>query len=112
MFIGSPTRCIQNVCALYKKMQMDMVSNTCLTAEKGQFMTDVKMVEEICTECSGSGEGQWDGALCWRCKGWGVEYRFHQVKDKEKYCEYCQKLGHTDAECWCTRVASFLGWRK
>lgn len=26
----------------------------------------------ICGQCSGSGEGQYDGTTCWHCKGKGV----------------------------------------
>lgn len=28
---------------------------------------------KICVQCSGSGEGQYDGTKCWHCKGKGVE---------------------------------------
>lgn len=29
--------------------------------------------EVICSQCSGSGEGMFDGTRCYRCKGSGVE---------------------------------------
>lgn len=29
--------------------------------------------DEICSGCSGSGEGMWDGATCTKCHGSGVE---------------------------------------
>lgn len=29
--------------------------------------------EEICSACSGSGEGMYDGSVCYKCKGTGVE---------------------------------------
>lgn len=29
--------------------------------------------DEICSGCSGSGEGMWDGATCNKCHGSGVE---------------------------------------
>jgi len=29
--------------------------------------------DEICSWCSGSGEGMYDGATCSKCKGTGVE---------------------------------------
>jgi DnaJ-class molecular chaperone len=38
-------------------------------------MTIDKWVEQedhLCPECSGSGEGQYDGAVCWKCKGSGT----------------------------------------
>lgn len=28
---------------------------------------------DICINCNGSGEGQYDGTTCWSCKGKGVE---------------------------------------
>ena len=27
----------------------------------------------ICRDCSGSGEGMYDGSFCWTCNGTGVE---------------------------------------
>lgn len=38
---------------------------------------------EICTRCSGSGEGMWDGATCTKCHGSGVE----PVEIEEDYYE-------------------------
>ena len=29
--------------------------------------------EYLCAQCNGSGEGQYDGTTCWRCKGRGTE---------------------------------------
>ena len=29
--------------------------------------------DEICSGCSGSGEGMYDGSTCYKCKGCGVE---------------------------------------
>jgi DnaJ-class molecular chaperone len=29
--------------------------------------------DEICSACSGSGEGMWDGSTCYKCRGRGVE---------------------------------------
>jgi DnaJ-class molecular chaperone len=29
--------------------------------------------DEICSACSGSGEGMYDGSTCYKCKGSGVE---------------------------------------
>lgn len=29
--------------------------------------------DEICSSCSGSGEGMYDGSTCYKCKGSGVE---------------------------------------
>lgn len=29
--------------------------------------------DEICSACSGSGEGMYDGSRCYKCKGCGVE---------------------------------------
>ena len=29
--------------------------------------------EEICSRCSGSGEGMYDGSTCYKCHGSGVE---------------------------------------
>lgn len=29
--------------------------------------------DDICSACSGSGEGMYDGSTCYRCKGCGVE---------------------------------------
>lgn len=31
--------------------------------------------DEICSRCSGSGEGMWDGSCCTLCHGSGVEPR-------------------------------------
>jgi hypothetical protein len=28
---------------------------------------------EDCSACRGSGEGMWDGATCYKCKGCGIE---------------------------------------
>jgi len=42
-----------------------------------KFGGDDEVVEddedEICSGCSGSGEGMWDGATCNKCHGSGVE---------------------------------------
>lgn len=40
--------------------------------------------EPICSQCSGSGEGQHDGTTCWKCKGSGVE---HSRPDPDDYDE-------------------------
>lgn len=29
--------------------------------------------DDICSGCSGSGEGMYDGSTCYKCKGCGVE---------------------------------------
>lgn len=34
---------------------------------------DEEYEDEICSGCSGSGEGMWDGATCTKCHGCGVE---------------------------------------
>ncbi len=36
-------------------------------------MNDEDQEDEICSWCSGSGEGMYDGATCGKCKGSGVE---------------------------------------
>lgn len=38
--------------------------------------------DEICSWCSGSGEGMYDGAVCGKCKGTGVE---PSVKEDDDY---------------------------
>jgi hypothetical protein len=30
--------------------------------------------EQYCGNCSGSGEGMYDGSRCWSCKGSGTEW--------------------------------------
>lgn len=35
-----------------------------------------------CDQCAGSGEGQYDGTRCWRCRGSGVD-RAHMT-DKQR----------------------------
>jgi len=37
--------------------------------------------DEICSACSGSGEGMYDGSTCYKCKGCGVEPRERQDDD-------------------------------
>ena len=37
------------------------------------YMDDEDDEDEICSGCSGSGEGMWDGATCNKCHGSGVE---------------------------------------
>jgi hypothetical protein len=39
----------------------------------------------LCAQCSGSGEGMYDGAVCGRCKGSGVA-RSEDAQDYEDYC--------------------------
>jgi len=29
--------------------------------------------DEICSACSGSGEGMYDGSTCYKCRGYGIE---------------------------------------
>ena len=36
-----------------------------------QVAQDEESESEICSCCSGSGEGQYDGQRCWYCKGKG-----------------------------------------
>jgi DnaJ-class molecular chaperone len=36
-------------------------------------MNDFDEEDEICSACSGSGEGMWDGSTCYRCRGCGLE---------------------------------------
>ena len=49
-----------------------------------------------CPVCSGSGEGQADGASCWHCKGTGA------FKDQE--CVDCQGTGGVMHDCdTCTK---------
>ncbi len=33
-----------------------------------------KLIETICSQCNGSGEGQYDGSTCYTCHGSGVVY--------------------------------------
>ena len=40
--------------------------------------------EPICSQCSGSGEGQHDGTTCWKCKGSGVG---RSMPDPDEYDE-------------------------
>lgn len=35
--------------------------------------TDEEPEDDICSGCSGSGEGMYDGSTCYKCKGRGVE---------------------------------------
>ena len=35
--------------------------------------TDDEPEDDICSGCSGSGEGMYDGSTCYKCKGCGVE---------------------------------------
>ena len=35
----------------------------------------------ICRFCSGSGEGQYDGQVCWKCRGSGVECSYSREDD-------------------------------
>lgn len=46
----------------------------------------------ICSACSGSGEGMYDGSFCWTCNGTGVERdgEYEDVCDKADY-EYDQR---------------------
>ena len=34
--------------------------------------TAVPLEDDICGQCNGSGEGQYDGTRCYRCKGRGT----------------------------------------
>lgn len=34
---------------------------------------DTGKIEDLCSECNGSGEGMYDGSVCRNCKGSGVE---------------------------------------
>jgi DnaJ-class molecular chaperone len=36
-------------------------------------MDDEDYEDEICSGCSGSGEGMYDGSRCYKCHGSGVE---------------------------------------
>jgi DnaJ-class molecular chaperone len=37
--------------------------------------------EEFCSACNGSGEGMYDGATCYKCKGTGEEPRIRSLDD-------------------------------
>ena len=37
--------------------------------------------DDYCQACAGTGEGQYDGARCWSCKGKGI---IKHIKDDEK----------------------------
>ena len=39
--------------------------------------------DEICSACSGSGEGMYDGSTCYKCKGNGIEPR-----ERDDYEDY------------------------
>lgn len=41
--------------------------------EAGTDLEDDDYEDEICSRCSGSGEGMWDGSTCSKCHGSGVE---------------------------------------
>lgn len=41
--------------------------------------------DEICSRCSGSGEGMWDGSTCTSCHGSGVEPVDKEDNDYETY---------------------------
>ena len=37
------------------------------------YCNEYGVVEETCGACNGSGEGMYDGSICWVCHGTGVE---------------------------------------
>lgn len=40
---------------------------------------------DICSSCSGSGEGMWDGSRCYKCHGTGCEPIEKEDDDYEIY---------------------------
>lgn len=44
-----------------------------------QYEEAYEIVEEICGQCCGSGEGQYEGSLCWNCYGEGIEEKKRYV---------------------------------
>lgn len=40
--------------------------------EEGDLEVEELDPNPICPSCDGSGEGQWDGSRCYRCKGRGT----------------------------------------
>lgn len=36
-------------------------------------LLEEELEDDICSRCSGSGEGMWDGSTCNKCHGTGIE---------------------------------------
>lgn len=51
--------------------------------ENEYYGNEYELVEDICDACNGSGEGMCSEAQCLWCKGWGVQYRFEEVKSAD-----------------------------
>ena len=47
--------------------------NEVVSQEEYDDATEEDDEEEICSGCSGSGEGMYDGSTCYKCHGSGVE---------------------------------------
>ncbi len=51
-----------------------------------QFTEELDTIEDdICEQCNGSGEGQYDGTRCGKCRGRGTERR---DVDPDEYYDY------------------------
>jgi hypothetical protein len=42
---------------------------------------------DVCSACSGSGEGMWDGSRCYKCHGTGCEPI--EQGDDDEYIDWC-----------------------
>ena len=53
--------------------------------------------DELCQNCNGSGEGQYDGSRCWVCKGSGVDNSNSEQSYRDFKAEQLQEFDRTEA---------------